>query len=89
MQHQLVQEDTKASARSAPWPAPAVARLRRPPADAVPVSCTVAGGNGCDLASDRFIFAEGDPEYQTNPTWGEPLAYSLPRNLRLGVKFSW
>ncbi len=32
---------------------------------------------------------EGDDQWQNNPTWGEPLTYALPRNLRFGVKFSW
>jgi hypothetical protein len=30
-----------------------------------------------------------NPEYQTNFNWGEPLVYSPPRNIRIGLKFSW
>ena len=29
-----------------------------------------------------------DPDSQTNLTWGEPLVYSQPRNIRFGVRFS-
>lgn len=32
---------------------------------------------------------EGDPQYQENPTWGEPLVFSPPRNFRVGVRFAW
>jgi hypothetical protein len=32
---------------------------------------------------------EGDPQWQENPTWGEPLVYSPPRNFRVGVRFAW
>jgi hypothetical protein len=31
----------------------------------------------------------GDINAQTNDTWGEPLVYSPPRNIRFGIKFSW
>jgi len=31
----------------------------------------------------------GDIDAQTNDTWGEPLVFSPPRNIRLGLKFSW
>jgi hypothetical protein len=32
---------------------------------------------------------DDDPDMQTNLQWGDPLVYSPPRNLRLGVKFVW
>ncbi len=31
----------------------------------------------------------GDINAQTNDLWGEPLVYSNPRNIRVGLKFSW
>jgi len=30
-----------------------------------------------------------DPDAQTNEDWGEPLVYSPPRHIRLGLRFSW
>lgn len=30
-----------------------------------------------------------DPDVQTNVDWGEPLVYPFPRNIRVGLKFSW
>lgn len=30
-----------------------------------------------------------DPDVQTNDDWGEPLIYPFPRNIRVGLKFSW
>jgi hypothetical protein len=36
-----------------------------------------------------FDLSDPNPDEQTNPNWGEPLVYSLPQNIRVGVKFSW
>jgi len=32
---------------------------------------------------------EGADIWQENPTWGEPLVFSPPRNFRVGVRFAW
>ncbi len=38
---------------------------------------------------DEDVAPGGDINAQTNPQWGKPLAYSAPRNIRVGLKFSW
>jgi hypothetical protein len=42
-----------------------------------------------DYPSGEAPENEGDPQYQENPTWGEPLNFSPPRNFRVGVRFAW
>jgi hypothetical protein len=32
---------------------------------------------------------EGADMWQENPTWGEPLNFSPPRNFRVGIRFAW
>lgn len=43
-----------------------------------PVSCTPAGGVGCDLRSDFFVFGEGDPAYRIEARITECRSCSAP-----------
>ncbi len=38
---------------------------------------------------DEDVAPGGDIDAQTNSNWGKPLVYSAPRNVRVGLKYSW